>query len=182
MKQFVLSKDYGAVLRYIRSRVRTYADYYNDGPGDHTDMIRRVTLGFSFEGNAWAALVFDTRGDQPVDDAWQDHVQENCILLDHWASIAAHLQEFPAGEEDDAEPSLTLITHDGEPEEFYEYDPDDLAVVFGDTLWATLVEARGAGILTRLPLAQGCLMDVREVDGRFLWPRLEDQQRRGTVV
>lgn len=174
-----LKKDIKTVSKQIADRVRDYAEYVNNGPGEDDDPVSQITLGFAFDQSGWIALVFDTRPDAESDGEWQAYIEENEVAFEHWFDAVDPLHEATAfgGE---AEP-LSITTHDGKKKTLKSYDVEEIAEYVGAMLFQALVDARDSGLLAKLPLGEQCLMGVEEQDGYYGWPHYKDRIKLGRV-
>ncbi len=71
-----LSKDKRKILKYITQRIKDYPVYVNCGPGEDTDPIQAVVLGFYAAQGGYIYLIFDTRPSINLDGNWTLHIDE----------------------------------------------------------------------------------------------------------
>jgi hypothetical protein len=151
------------IEQYLAERVRDYPEYVNEGPGRDEDPITQITLGYQFDQAGWIVLVFDTRPGAEIDGEWNSYIDENLLDVDDW------YQAFEALWDDDVA-SIELTLLDGSRTTLgQDCSMDDLAGTFGEMLRDVLVGARDGGLLTPLPLADGCVLVVEHQEGHYGW-------------
>ncbi len=158
-----LRKSARAIQKHIASRVRDYPKCLNEGPGDDGAEIAQITIGFQFDQAGWLALVFDTRPGASPDGEWNSYIEPNAIGFEEWR------EAFNSSGLSITEPSGTKKRHsDGATEE-------EFAECIGSAIRDCLLSARDTGVLTKLPLADNCVLVVEEHDGYFGWSDAESE-------
>jgi hypothetical protein len=138
------------------------------GPGEQGAPIQQIDLGYQFDQAGWIALVFDTRPDAEPDGQWQNYIEENMLELNHWCELFDTVA--------DNEEPMTITLCDGSTQLVEPgIEMEELAEYFGTMLRDALIEARKAGVLAKLPLADHCLMGVEEMEGNYGWPECENR-------
>ena len=169
-----LDKDLKKIQKHIRQRVRDYPNAVNAGPGEDSDPISLITLGYQFDQAGWIALVFDTRPGAEPDGEWNSYIEENAIHFEHWFDAFCDLEEGGA--------PIALTLHDGSQKTIeVGFDMADLAACFGKMLRDALIAARDNGEFAKLPLADRCIMSVEEHDGHYGWPEYDARLKEGRV-
>lgn len=162
-----LRKDRKSLLKYLKTRVREYPIYINAGPGADEDDITQITLGYQFDQDGWAALVFDTRENAAVDGVWQNYLEETAVELPHWYEAS---EELASGQ------SVHIVNSSGEASTID--DGNSLADLFGEFLRDLLVSCRDDGLFDSLPCHDHCRFTVEEHESQYGWTQSgeEDEQ------
>ncbi len=81
-----LREEQQRIRTYIEQRVAACANQENFGPGEPTDPIGQITLGFYAEQTGYIAIVFDTRRDTEVDGSWTTFIEDelNVFYVTEW--------------------------------------------------------------------------------------------------
>jgi len=167
-----LLQDYRGIKKYIRTRVKEYPVYLNQGPGEDEDDVSLITLGFGLEQGGWYSLVFDTRPGAYPDGEWQSYIEENWVEVPHWNCI-----------EEIWRPWQVELTH-------YAKNPKIPKTQFSFKFWLklfnsmmrdALIESRDEGVFESLPLSPTCAMNVEEHEMRVGWPNFKKLRSEGTA-
>lgn len=172
-----LRKDQKTVRKYIEKRIQDFPVCENIGPGKDEDPIRLITLGFYAEQGGYVNLVFDTRPEADVDGEWTGHIdnETNTCHFAKWFDCYMAVCESE---------DVTIIKHDGESVQIKdnEISDEDLNLLFGEMLLATMQELCTDGSLTKLPIAKNAVFVVEEFDGRYFWPTYETRKSAGRIL
>jgi hypothetical protein len=169
-----LQKDYKKVYDYIQTRIENYTSFPNQGPGENSNPVTQITIGYQFDQAGWCALVIDTRAGAEPDGEWNSYIQENLLEMNHWFEACDDLWENEKGF------GLTLI--DGTKVNYKsEDDLEGIEDIFGELLKKVLVDCRNNKVLSKLPLANQCIMGVEESGGMYGWPNYDDRLTEGLV-
>ncbi|WP_147866002.1 hypothetical protein [Stieleria maiorica] len=171
-----LREEKKRIRAYIEQRVAGYADQENFGPGEPTDPIGLITLGFYAEQTGYIALVFDTRPDAEVDGSWTTFIDDdlNVFYVTEWCGLYAAIVE---------EQTVTMTDHLGREHIIRdnEISDEDLNALFGEMLTALMHELRDDGTFAKLPLRPDAFLVIEEFDGRYFWPTYETRKTEGAI-
>jgi hypothetical protein len=168
--KFNLKNDIMTLHMEFKRRVREYPVYVNSGPGEDSDPIVQITLGYQFDQAGWASFVFDTRPNAEADGEWQSYIEENAIEFAGWVNICEELYENE-GSVDVTQPNgkKVRLTTD-----------DDLAESIGVAMKDLLIACRDEGMFDNLPLADNCKLTVEEHEGQYGWTARVDGREEET--
>src|SRR5690242_2371967 len=89
-----LQKDCRKIREHIRQRVRDHDSGKHHGPGNKSDPITQITIGYAFDQAGWVAMVFDTRSRAKPDGEWNSYIEESAIEFpDWWQAFEALVEE-----------------------------------------------------------------------------------------
>ena len=180
-----LSKDRVKIAKYLKRRVKDYPKYINFGPGEDSDPIRFIALGFYAEQGGYISLVFDTRVDGDYDGEYTNFLDEQTMLdFPKWCDFYELACD---GHE------VTLVTGEGKTERVHFEDANSeqcigetslkrLNAYFGDMLRDVLVELKKDGTWSMLPLADDAFMMVIDFDEQYLWPNYKQRKTIGRAA
>lgn len=177
-----LQKFIAPIAAAIMERSRDFDPSTNDGPGESSDPIQQITLGYQFDQSIWVALVFDTRSaaEANCDGQWQSYIEENTLDCD--CDIDEWMEAYETLFDEDAESAVTITSVDGVDHVIQPYDDSDddgeqeeqitneLAELFGTVLRDAMLSARDGGAFANLPVAPTCVLRVDEHEGAYTWP------------
>ena len=161
-----LTKDQRKIRRYIEQRIKEYAVYENNGPGDDEDPIRLVTMGYYLEQTGYFALVFDTRPDADSDGEWTlyiDEEEDEDLTTLHFPKWCSMIETWYEGMPID----LVLPTGKSRRITRKSHTHETIAQIFGEMLHDTMISLRDEGALAPLPLADDAFLVVEEFDGHW---------------
>jgi hypothetical protein len=170
-----LKKDAEKIRRYISKRVSNYPIYENLGPGDDTDPIRLITLGYYTEQTGYFAFVIDTRADADGDGEWTQYIEEdvNVLAFPKWCAACEKLCHDGAVEV--TLPNGTQKTLDESD------DTESIAKLFGEMILELMLSLRDSGVFDGLPLASKAYFDIEEFDGNWGWPTNAKQKAQSRL-
>ena len=132
-----LTKDQRKIRRYIKQRIKEYAVYENNGPGDDEDPIQLVTMGYYLEQTGYFALVFDTRPDADSDGEWTVYIDDDVTML-HFPKWCSMLEAWCEGTPID----LVLPTGKSRRVTRNSHTHETIAQLFGEMLRDTMIALR----------------------------------------
>jgi len=170
-----LKKDAQKIRRYIEQRIRDYPIYENDGPGDDSDPVALITIGYYLEQAGYVAVVFDTRGDADNDGQWTLHIDDdvNVLPFPKWYSVFMKLCD--GGSVDVVQPNGKLRTLDESD------DNESVATFFGEMILEIMLSLRDSGAFETLPLAPKAFFVIEEFDGQWGWPAYAKRKSQGRL-
>lgn len=183
-----LQKDYKTALKFIKRKVDTFKASARYGPGDNSDPIKFIELGYEYGQNGYIALVFDTRVNASRDGSWTCYIQENVKSFPEWNKVIDYFY-------DEKEP-IKLITIDGKEfvfsqdgnvtGNFDELDnldeiEDFKAYFIGEMLKKAMITTRKEDIFSQLPLTEDAFMGIEHSEGAYGWPNYEGLKTEGKL-
>ncbi len=173
-----LSKDKRKILKYINQRIKDYPVYVNCGPGEDSDPIQAVILGYYAAQGGYIYLVFDTRPGKNLDGNWTLHIDEPTMC--HFPKWTEFYDKACEGK------PVTLVLVDGSVKRLKYLDDDSkteegLNEFFGDMLRDLMRELSSDGTFAKLPLKKDAFMVVEEFDGYYFWPEPRVCKTQGRI-
>lgn len=170
-----LQKDAQKIRRYIEKRIRDYPNYENLGPGDDSDPIALITVGYYLEQAGNVTLVFDTRPNADHDGEWTGYIanEVNVLPFPKWQAAFEKLCE--GGTVVVTLPNGNLRTLDDSD------DNESVAKVFGEMIQEILVSLRDAGAFEKLPLSPKAFFVIEEFEGQWGWPSYAKRKTLGRL-
>lgn len=159
-----LRKESADVYAFVSSRVRSYDQKKNDGPGGG-GTVKRIDLGYEYAQSGWVAVVFDTRKDAEPDGEWSLYLDGNCLQRPSWTAAGKALLAK----------GLRLILLDGSEKVIPASDHFELAIPLGQMIREVVLKARKDGVFTKLPKQPKCELGVEHSEGTYGWPQYEDR-------
>lgn len=170
-----LQRDAQRISRFIQKRIRDFPVYENLGPGNDSDPISLMTLGYYLEQTGYLALVFDTRMRAECDGEWTLHIENTVNVMPFPKWKAAFDVLCDGGSVDVTLPNGRGRTLDDSD------DNDSVARLFGEIIRDVVLSLRENGGFDQLPLAPKAFFSVEEFDGHWGWPAHQKRYSLGRL-
>jgi hypothetical protein len=164
-----LRRESEAIEGMLQSAIDRYAaKHVHPAAGRYHPPVRDIVLIYSV-GGGYVHLRLDGWSDQAPDEG-RSYLEFARLERPHWRQWA----------EPDEMEMVEVITASGERR--WIDAEEELIQVIGQMLVEALKRARDTGMLSRLPMGQGCELGVEEIDWSFGWPSAEDRGRDNMVT